>query len=181
MGRAWIIPTTSTMHMWRTWHACHSNGTRQTLAGMIDCRNTSWSKSRSLQMSTWAEETTPFHFYSIRKQDSLRWITPCSHCGKPNHTVDRCWELNSKPDDLPGKAKWLKAAYAAVEKPTIPPEVFDKKQASSTLSKVPNEILEEFAQFYLSKRSRSDVSSSQETHSANAAGIFTPKSSKNLP
>ncbi|GFS28702.1 hypothetical protein Acr_00g0003400 [Actinidia rufa] len=76
----------------------------------------------------------------------------------------------------------LRPAYAAVEKPTIPPEVFDKKQASSTLSKVPNEILEEFAQFYLSKRSRSDVSSSQEkeTHSANAAGIFTPKNDSRL-
>lgn len=99
-------------------------------------RNTSWSKSRSLQMRTWEGETTSFQFYSMRKQDSLRWPMHhnikasallarghwsftnhttqsgrgrngglnrpvCSHCGKPNHTVDRCWELHGKPDDLP--------------------------------------------------------------------------------
>lgn len=46
-------------------------------------RNTSWSKSRSLQMRTWEGETTSFQFYSMRKQDSLRWITPCITTLKP--------------------------------------------------------------------------------------------------
>ena len=57
-------------------------------------------------------------------------------------TLNYINEFNDKPDDLPGKTKWLKLAYATVEKSTIPHEVFDENQASSTLSKVLNEILE---------------------------------------
>jgi hypothetical protein len=40
--------------------------------------------------------------------------------------VDQCWELNGKQYDLPRKTKRLKPTYAAVEKLTIPPEVFYK-------------------------------------------------------
>lgn len=42
-------------------------------------------------------------------------------------TLNHINEFNEKPDDLSRKAKWLKHAYAAVEKPTIPHEIFDKK------------------------------------------------------
>lgn len=137
-------------------------------------RNTSWSKSRSLQMRTWEEETTSFQFYSMRKQDSLRWITPCITTLKPPpfwlEAIDplpiiqlrveeermgglkparllSLWEGKSyrgsmlgtsrQPiwsSQVHGKDKRNKPAYAAVEKPTIPPEVSDKKQASSTKS-----------------------------------------------
>lgn len=69
----------------------------------------------------WIEAIDPLPIIQLRVEEGGR--KPAS-CGKPNHTVARCWELHFKPDDLPdvhGKDKGKKPAYVAVEKPTIPP------------------------------------------------------------
>lgn len=137
MGRAWIIPTTSTMHMWRTWHACHSNGTRQSdpaglkpeyeLIKVQILANENLRRRDNVLPVLLNEEArqlamnNPMH-HNIKASALLargHWSFTnhttqsgrgrngglnrpvCSHCGKPNHTVDRFWELHGKPDDLP--------------------------------------------------------------------------------